>query len=81
MAPKPNTIFNKMRNLVGEGSPINQQHPFPSSQQNPHQNNLSAGGAASAHLGQSYVHFMRGSSEQLQQIVADEVWVNRLLQV
>ncbi|CAK5124797.1 unnamed protein product [Meloidogyne enterolobii] len=82
MAPKPNTIFNKMRNLVGEGSsPTNQpqQHSLPLNQQNLNQNN-SAGGASSAHLGQSYVHFMRGSSEQIQQVVADEVWVNRLLQ-
>lgn len=91
MAPKPNSIFNKMKNLVGDSpaganpgqrSPAGQQHPM---HQQPLQQQNSAGGTtaggANAHLGQSYVHFMRGSSEQLQQVVVDEVWVNRLLQV
>jgi len=90
MAPKPNSIFNKMKNLVGDspggasqpGQRSPGQHPL---HQQPLQQQNSAGGTvvggANAHLGQSYVHFMRGSSEQLQQVVVDEVWVNRLLQV
>ncbi|KAF7633095.1 hypothetical protein Mgra_00007524 [Meloidogyne graminicola] len=79
MAPKPNTIFNKMKNLVGDSSPNNQQqHQLSLNQQNLHQNN-NTGSTNTTNLGQSYVNFMRGSSEQIQQIVADEVWVNKLL--
>jgi hypothetical protein len=34
----------------------------------------------SGHIGNSYVNFMRGSSEMLRQIVIDEVWVNNLFE-
>ena len=95
MAPKPNTIFNKMKNLVGDSATGPGGHPRSPSQHNVHQQSQqmhqqqplqqqnSAGGAGGkdAHVGQAYVHFMRGSSEQLQQVVVDELWVNRLLQV
>jgi hypothetical protein len=89
MAPKPNTIFNKMKNLVGDsaagpGLHSGQRSPSVHHHQQPLQQQNSAGGGAGgkeAHLGQSYVHFMRGSSETLQQVIVDELWVNRLLQV
>lgn len=95
MAPKPNTIFNKMKNLVGDSgsstttsgisssgqrSPSGQQQQ-PLQQQNSGGGSAGAGNNSNAHLGQSYVHFMRASSEQLQQVVVDELWVNRLLEV
>ncbi|KAI6206643.1 hypothetical protein M3Y94_00936000 [Aphelenchoides besseyi] len=73
MAPKTNSIFNKMKNLVGE-QPVAQQ------------NGQKAGGAnqqqqqKEAHLGHQYVTFMRGSSEQMRQVVTDEVWVNDLFE-
>uniref|UniRef100_A0A915E7I8 MHD1 domain-containing protein n=1 Tax=Ditylenchus dipsaci TaxID=166011 RepID=A0A915E7I8_9BILA len=82
MAPKPNSIFNKMKNLVGD-----QAGTTNAISASPTGANQKGGAAAAnqtqqnaAHLGQSYVGFMRGSSEQLQQVVIDEVWVNRLFE-
>ena len=79
MAPKPNSIFNKMKTFVSDQPP-----PPPP----PAANNAAAGGKAGAnaqakevHLGHSYVQFLRSSSEQLQQVVTDEVWVNNLFEV
>jgi len=78
MAPKgPNAIFSKMKkNLVGD-TPAAPSRPQPGKGANAQ---LAAQQANQAHLGQSYVNFMRGSSEQLQQVVMDEVWVNRLFE-
>ncbi|KAI1732731.1 PH domain-containing protein [Ditylenchus destructor] len=83
MAPKPNSIFNKMKNLVGDQT----TSPSAGSPQTL-KTTVATGGAGNqqtqqqnaAHLGHSYVAFMRGSSEQLQQVVVDEVWVNRLFE-
>lgn len=91
MAPKPNSIFNKMKNFVGDQGILNSA----SGTTSPHSNHSNSQpsknsgivqqqgqqGAGSSHLGQSYVAFMRGSSEQLQQVIIDEVWVNRLFEV
>ncbi|KAK6056268.1 hypothetical protein COOONC_06225 [Cooperia oncophora] len=35
---------------------------------------------STGHMGNSYVTFMRGCTEQLRQIVTDEVWVNTLFE-
>lgn len=87
MAPRPNSIFNKMKNLVGDQTAPN------ANKTGAINNNVQAtyGGQnlqtqtvqnnAAAHLGQAYVTFMRGSSETLQQVIVDEVWVNRLFEV
>uniref|UniRef100_A0A914I599 Calcium-dependent secretion activator n=1 Tax=Globodera rostochiensis TaxID=31243 RepID=A0A914I599_GLORO len=94
---KPNTLFNKMKNLVGEqssnmlgniaggGGTHPSSSPRPSSAQFHHvtpagQASGAAGVNNSAQLGQQYVSFLRASSEQLQQVIADEVWINRLLE-
>ncbi|KAL3082123.1 hypothetical protein niasHT_031152 [Heterodera trifolii] len=98
---KPNTLFNKMRNLVGEQSsnmlgniagggagtqPSSQHRPSTAQFHHFSAGQASAGGGTaagannSAQLGQQYVNFLRASSEQLQQVIADEVWVNRLLE-
>ncbi|KAF8373645.1 unc-31 [Pristionchus pacificus] len=67
---KPNSIFNKMKNLVDTpastaASPAKQAVAAP---------------AQSGHIGNNYVTFMRGCSEQLRQVVIDEVWVNRVFE-
>lgn len=97
MAPKPNSIFNKMKNLVGDQNSqqnANSKNNNHSSSNNNNSTQHKQGGgaganaaaataatAASAHLGQAYVAFMRGSSEVLQQVIVDELWVNRLFEV
>lgn len=66
-----------MKNLVGD------QGSVPPAQNNTH---ATAGGQKgnpnqqTAHLGHSYVTFLRGSSEQMRQVVTDEVWVNDLFE-
>lgn len=79
MAPKPNTIFNKMKNFVGDQTMHSNQNGGKSTKINSNAQNQTQ--QTSSHLGQSYVAFMRGSSEQLQQVIIDEVWVNRLFEV
>ena len=71
-----------MKNLVGDQPSPPQSTPSgkPSANQTQQQLAQQQANAASSHLGQSYVAFMRGSSEQLQQVVIDEVWVNRLFE-
>lgn len=85
MAPKPNSIFNKMKNLVGDQTTHTNG---PKTTQTANNNNISASSNTQtqnaqnvAHLGQAYVAFMRGSSEVLQQVIVDEVWVNHLFEV
>lgn len=91
MAPKPNSIFNKVKNLVGD-----QSNAPPTQNNNSHAAGqvsfeyliltfkfIQKGNAnqqQTAHLGHSYVTFLRGSSEQLRQVVTDEVWVNDLFE-
>ncbi|KAE9419845.1 hypothetical protein Angca_004255 [Angiostrongylus cantonensis] len=80
MAPKPASLFNKMKTMVGEqGINISgTSTPTPSTPQNtkaPLSQQRSTG-----HMGNSYVTFMRGCTEQLRQIVTDEVWVNTLFE-
>ncbi|KAL6737408.1 hypothetical protein Aduo_011052 [Ancylostoma duodenale] len=80
MAPKPTSIFNKVKTMVGEQG-INitgSAAPTPTTPQNskaPVSQQQSTG-----HFGNSYVTFMRGCTEQLRQIVTDEVWVNTLFE-
>ncbi|ETN74319.1 hypothetical protein NECAME_13044 [Necator americanus] len=80
MAPKPTSIFNKVKTMVGEqginitgtaaATPTTPQNSkTPVSQQQ-----------STGHFGNSYVTFMRGCTEQLRQIVTDEVWVNTLFE-
>jgi len=75
MAPKPNALFNKMKNLVGDQSGTASTAPSPQKQKTP------AGQAQNTEqLGNNYVTFMRSCSEQLRQIVTDELWVNALFE-
>ncbi|CAJ0587828.1 unnamed protein product, partial [Mesorhabditis spiculigera] len=71
IAPKPTSIFNKMKGMVDQA-------------QSPHQAVKQPVGATpsqqSGHIGNNYVTFMRGCTEQLRQIVVDEVWVNRVFE-
>ena len=84
MAPKPNSIFNKMKNLVGDQGLVqnltgsNPNAAAASTANN--QKNAANQPQNSGHLGHSYVNFMRGSSESLRQIVIDEVWVNNIFE-
>uniref|UniRef100_A0AC34QCC0 Calcium-dependent secretion activator n=1 Tax=Panagrolaimus sp. JU765 TaxID=591449 RepID=A0AC34QCC0_9BILA len=86
MAPKPNSIFNKMRNFVGDQGLVqnltgsNPNAATPTAANATAQKNAPAQPQNSGHLGHSYVNFMRGSSELLRQIVIDEVWVNTLFE-
>lgn len=86
MAPKPNSIFNKMRNFVGDQGLVqnltgsNPNAASPTSANTTGQKNVANQPQNSGHLGHSYVNFMRGSSELLRQIVIDEVWVNNLFE-
>ncbi|KAI6227417.1 hypothetical protein M3Y99_01251300 [Aphelenchoides fujianensis] len=77
MAPKTNSIFNKVKNLVGDQAanppPVNNSH-------NANQKGNANQQQKEAHLGHAYVTFMRGSSEQMRQVVTDEVWVNDLFE-
>ncbi|CAJ0603670.1 unnamed protein product [Cylicocyclus nassatus] len=80
MAPKPTSIFNKMKNMVGEqgihmGGNAAATPTTPQNQKAPVSQQQSTG-----HFGNSYVTFMRGCTEQLRQIVSDEVWVNTLFE-
>ncbi|VDD93883.1 unnamed protein product [Enterobius vermicularis] len=79
IAPKPTSIFNKVKNVVGEqgvlhnitgGSSSTPSTPRPSAAQP--QN--------SGHLGNTYVTFVRNSTEQLRETITDEVWVNALFE-
>ncbi|KAK0399959.1 hypothetical protein QR680_003296 [Steinernema hermaphroditum] len=82
MAPKPNSIFNKMKNFVGDqgivhnitggGAQTPTMGQTPKTPANQAQN--------SGHIGHNYVTFMRACTEQLRQIVIDEVWVNALFE-
>uniref|UniRef100_A0A913HX65 Calcium-dependent secretion activator n=1 Tax=Strongyloides stercoralis TaxID=6248 RepID=A0A913HX65_STRER len=85
IAPKPNVLFNKMKNLVGDQGIV---HNLTGSNQGGNNNGMVNGNVKqpanqqqnSVHLGHSYVTFMRGSTEVLRQIVTDEVWVNNLFE-
>uniref|UniRef100_A0A7E4VUH8 Calcium-dependent secretion activator n=1 Tax=Panagrellus redivivus TaxID=6233 RepID=A0A7E4VUH8_PANRE len=82
MAPKPNSIFNKMKNLVGDQTIVqNLTGAGPNSANASPANNAknAAQSQNSGHLGNSYVNFMSGSAEVLNQ-VSDVVWVNSLFQ-
>jgi hypothetical protein len=82
MAPKPNSIFNKMKNLVGDQG-INLTGSSSNSAGSPSSSNAKTAANQqqnSGHMGHSYVNFMRGSSETLRQFVTDEVWVNNLFE-
>ncbi|PAV90841.1 hypothetical protein WR25_06278 [Diploscapter pachys] len=79
MAPKPTSIFNKVKTIVGD------QHPPNATQANHTQANKTQHAAvaptqSTGHIGNSYVTFMRGCTEQLRQIVVDELWVNSLFE-
>uniref|UniRef100_A0A914C5E7 Calcium-dependent secretion activator n=1 Tax=Acrobeloides nanus TaxID=290746 RepID=A0A914C5E7_9BILA len=81
IAPKPNSIFNKMKNLVGDqGINISGGAASTTPQNASQQKNAANQPQNSGHLGHSYVNFMRGSSELLRQIIIDEVWVNDLFE-
>lgn len=86
IAPKPKMLLNKMKNLMAE-------HPNPSpgnlrnssSMALSSQRSLLSGvgmqNPDSEHLGQTYIRFLCNASEQLQTIVVDEEWVNKLFEV
>uniref|UniRef100_A0AC35U6B7 Calcium-dependent secretion activator n=1 Tax=Rhabditophanes sp. KR3021 TaxID=114890 RepID=A0AC35U6B7_9BILA len=76
IAPKPNAIFNRMKNLVGDqnfsgsnSSTANGNTKTPANQQ---QN--------SVHLGHNYVSFMEASTETLTEVISDDIWTNKLLE-
>ncbi|VDK83689.1 unnamed protein product [Litomosoides sigmodontis] len=79
IAPKPTTIFNKMKNIVGDqGIVSNLTGSAASSPQNPKPTASQL--QNSGHYGHSYVTFMRVCTEQLRQVVTDELWVNALFE-
>ncbi|XGW25753.1 hypothetical protein V3C99_006839 [Haemonchus contortus] len=80
MAPKPTSIFNKVKTMVGEqGINISgTAAATPTTPQNAKA--LVTQQQSTGHMGNSYVTFMRGCTEQLRQIVTDEVWVNTLFE-
>ncbi|VDK54639.1 unnamed protein product [Anisakis simplex] len=72
IAPKPTSIFSKMKNIVGDQSLA---HLTGSSSSSPATPKPSAAQTQnSEHIGHSYVTFMRVCTEQLRQVVTDEVW-------
>ncbi|VIO87077.1 Uncharacterized protein BM_BM7580 [Brugia malayi] len=79
IAPRPTTIFNKMKNIVGEQGIVgNLTGSATSSPQNPKP--IVSQPQNSGHHGHSYVTFMRICTEQLRQVVVDELWVNALFE-
>ncbi|VDP12922.1 unnamed protein product, partial [Onchocerca flexuosa] len=82
IAPKPTTIFNKMKNIVGDQGIVgNLTGNVASSPQNSFQKPIVSQPQNSGHYGHSYVNFMRVCTEQLRQVVIDELWVNALFEV
>ncbi|KAK5973403.1 MHD1 domain-containing protein [Trichostrongylus colubriformis] len=80
MAPKPTSIFNKMKTMVGEQG-INISGTASSGPATPQNTKTPvAQQQSTGHMGNSYVTFMRGCTEQLRQIVTDEVWVNQVFE-
>ncbi|CAI4226865.1 unnamed protein product [Auanema sp. JU1783] len=77
MAPKPTSIFNKVKTMVGEQG-INISGGSTAS--TPNSKTPVSQQQSTGHIGNSYVTFMRGCTEQLRQIVIDEIWVNRLFE-
>ncbi|CAD6191936.1 unnamed protein product [Caenorhabditis auriculariae] len=70
ITPKPSSIFNKMKTMVGDSSAQTAaaaRQPLTAQQ-------------STGHIGNSYVMFMRGCSELLRQVVTDEIWVNCLFE-
>ncbi|VBB25403.1 unnamed protein product [Acanthocheilonema viteae] len=79
IAPKPTTIFNKMKNIVSDQGIVgNLTGSAASSPQNPKP--IVSQPQNSGHYGHSYVTFMRVCTEQLRQVVVDELWVNALFE-
>uniref|UniRef100_A0A1I7VZS2 MHD1 domain-containing protein n=1 Tax=Loa loa TaxID=7209 RepID=A0A1I7VZS2_LOALO len=76
IAPKPTTIFNKMKNIVGDHGNLTSSSA--SSPQNPKL--IASQPQNSGHYGHSYVTFMRICTEQLRQVVVDELWINALFE-
>ncbi|CAB3409327.1 unnamed protein product [Caenorhabditis bovis] len=70
IAPKPTSIFNKLKTMTGDTSAQAQpaaRQPLTAQQ-------------SSGQIGNSYVTFMRGCTELLRQVVIDEIWVNCLFE-
>ncbi|KHN73911.1 Calcium-dependent secretion activator [Toxocara canis] len=78
IAPKPTSIFNKMKNIVGDQGIAHLTGSTPSAPATPKPS--AAQPQNSGHIGHSYVTFMRACTEQLRQVVVDELWVNALFE-
>uniref|UniRef100_A0A914ZM37 Calcium-dependent secretion activator n=2 Tax=Parascaris univalens TaxID=6257 RepID=A0A914ZM37_PARUN len=78
IAPKPTSIFNKMKNIVGDQGIAHLTGSTPSAPATPKL--AAAQSQNSGHIGHSYVTFMRACTEQLRQVVVDELWVNALFE-
>ncbi|KJH40596.1 hypothetical protein DICVIV_13447 [Dictyocaulus viviparus] len=80
MAPKPTSLFNKMKTMVGEQGISISGTSSSTTSASPNTKTAVSQQQSTVHLGNTYVVFMRGCTEQLRQIVTDEVWVNTLFE-
>lgn len=83
MTPRPNVILNRVKNLVSENHAppgSSTQTPFSSQSQRALPGGQQNAQNTSEHLGQTYMRFLCNSSEQLQQVIVDEEWVNKLFE-
>ncbi|VDM98074.1 unnamed protein product [Thelazia callipaeda] len=78
IAPKPTTIFNRMKNIVSDQSIVGNLTGNAAS--SPQTATKATQSQNSGHFGHSYVTFMRICTEQLRQVVVDELWVNALFE-